>query len=584
MASTRSFSFTAVLIISWLCCLAILAQSPSSAEAVKRAETAFEETIAFTKKVSATLAEVKDEKSAALAATKLKALQMELDALIERADGIKLDMKSYEEVTAKFNEPLNAEGAELAKQVLRLEKIPELKAAVGRHANRMLIAIIDGVPARPAETIDPKGGTTDADWSLEVAPAAEQKKDAFVLPAMFEGVGLVNRAIALSPDGKWLATTNTVGVYAEKKHAEVRLWDTRTGALTYTLKGYPAEPNEETHLDFLAFTPDGQQIVTSGNRGLLKCWDLKNHKPGLTVKVATLTGYSKIEKATPVAVLPDGRLVAACRAGGIDLVEIASGKKSTAESDPTYYPAAIVVSPDGKRVATFMEDSGNNSMRVWDAEARKPMWTLGDGHVLRTLQFGAKGTTLLAFDHSSFEIKHYDRETGEPKKTIKIQQRLNSVGKLDKKIYGATFVGNDGLIVYHLYGADLYDCATGVSLRVLEDQSYVTDVASSADGSLVALSVHGGTRLIELPHLSAQKDPMATGDKKTKASKRKDPPSEKSSDLRQWKSADGRFSVKAQFEKLADKTVHLEREDGSKIQVPLEKLSKDDQAWVRGKP
>ena len=49
---------------------------------------------------------------------------------------------------------------------------------------------------------------------------------------------------------------------------------------------------------------------------------------------------------------------------------------------------------------------------------------------------------------------------------------------------------------------------------------------------------------------------------------------------RNWKSADGRFSIKAVLVKFADGIVHLKKADGKTIKVPHDKLSSPDQAYL----
>jgi hypothetical protein len=50
---------------------------------------------------------------------------------------------------------------------------------------------------------------------------------------------------------------------------------------------------------------------------------------------------------------------------------------------------------------------------------------------------------------------------------------------------------------------------------------------------------------------------------------------------RTWTDASGKFQVTAKFRGMVNKIVKLEREDGSVISLPLEKLSDDDQECIR---
>lgn len=50
---------------------------------------------------------------------------------------------------------------------------------------------------------------------------------------------------------------------------------------------------------------------------------------------------------------------------------------------------------------------------------------------------------------------------------------------------------------------------------------------------------------------------------------------------RTWASSDGKFSVEAKFGKFLDGVVTLVKQDGSAVNVPIDKLSSDDQDFIR---
>ena len=53
-------------------------------------------------------------------------------------------------------------------------------------------------------------------------------------------------------------------------------------------------------------------------------------------------------------------------------------------------------------------------------------------------------------------------------------------------------------------------------------------------------------------------------------------------ELREFQDDSGEFKIKAKFVKFSNGTVQLEKEDGEVISLPISKLSKDDQTYVRG--
>lgn len=58
---------------------------------------------------------------------------------------------------------------------------------------------------------------------------------------------------------------------------------------------------------------------------------------------------------------------------------------------------------------------------------------------------------------------------------------------------------------------------------------------------------------------------------------------QRAENTRTWKDTTGSYSIEATFVKMAGGKVTLEKQDGSRIDIDLNKLSNDDQQWVRAK-
>ncbi len=110
--------------------------------------------------------------------------------------------------------------------------------------------------------------------------------------------------LAFSPDGKLLASCEksalTAGSATEETilHRTIRLWDVATGKTRFVFDCY------EGDFCSLAFSPDGQTIVSGNENGLIRVWEVKTGKEVLRLQ----------DRAYPLdalALSPDGQTAAA---------------------------------------------------------------------------------------------------------------------------------------------------------------------------------------------------------------------------------------------------------------------------------
>ena len=113
-------------------------------------------------------------------------------------------------------------------------------------------------------------------------------------------------SVSFSPDGQRIASATdewlgSAGVF--KHHKTVKVWDAATGQETLTLEG---------HTDLIhsvAFSPDGQRIVSCGSDNTLKVW-------GATMGQEILTLRGHTQRVTSVSFSPDGSRIVTDRMTG----------------------------------------------------------------------------------------------------------------------------------------------------------------------------------------------------------------------------------------------------------------------------
>src|SRR5271166_5682591 len=133
----------------------------------------------------------------------------------------------------------------------------------------------------------------------------------------------------------------------------------------------------------LAFTPDGQQLVSASDDKTIRVWDIATGKTLRTIRGEAAPGDPG--KIYTMALSPDGKWLAAggwthgnCRGrcGEIRLYDFASGKLVALLKGHENVVYDVAFSPDGQRL---ISGSFDNSAIIWDVAARQVLHLL-KGH------------------------------------------------------------------------------------------------------------------------------------------------------------------------------------------------------------
>jgi WD40 repeat protein len=156
------------------------------------------------------------------------------------------------------------------------------------------------------------------------------------------------RAAAVTPDGRWLATS-TLG----DDHA-VGLWDLHTGKRVYRLAGHGRLGGQRA----LAFTRDGKQLLSWGDDMYLRTWDVRKGK--------AIEEHEILPDGQPIPgeddwnlrhldrgiISPDGSFLLLEARDSFIVFDTKTGKQTTKFGSEGDSIGAIAVSPDGKHLLT----------------------------------------------------------------------------------------------------------------------------------------------------------------------------------------------------------------------------------------
>jgi WD40 repeat protein/serine/threonine protein kinase len=201
--------------------------------------------------------------------------------------------------------------------------------------------------------------------------------------------------VAFSKDGERLASAGGDGT--------VKIWNSRTGAVVQTFKAHTDSTVS------VAFHPDGQHLASAGADRKVKVWDLKTEKEVFTEECDAIR---KFGTAYTVAFRPlDGRQLAAGNDGDVRVWDWRNRQIVHTFPGHRFHSIPVAFSRDGRRLATA--GASQVGPRVWDAEAGGlPLHTFPPHrHPVGALAFSPDGERLASasFDRS---VKLWDTTTG----------------------------------------------------------------------------------------------------------------------------------------------------------------------------
>jgi len=268
-------------------------------------------------------------------------------------------------------------------------------------------------------------------------------------------------SVAFSPDGQWLVSGSYDGT--------ARVWDVGSRQTVLSVGGHDAAVRA------VAFFPDGKQIVTGGFDGTAIVWEIPSGR-----QLHRLQGHTA--EVFSVAVSPGGRWIAT---GGWDhtvkLWDARTGTNFNTLLNDGSFCYSVVFSPDDERIvgASTSSDDAPGKITVWAVSSGKELLTFRDTAKIWSASFSADGRRIATGSHGLIAAV-WNAATG--------KAELSLEGHTGH-IYAAEFSPDDQRIVTGSADrtAKLWDSATGKELLTLKGHSgLVFAAAFSPDGRRIA--------------------------------------------------------------------------------------------------
>jgi eukaryotic-like serine/threonine-protein kinase len=271
-----------------------------------------------------------------------------------------------------------------------------------------------------------------------------------------------------SPDGRTLVTCGQDGT--------VRFWEVATGRPLRTIAAHATEVNGA------AFSPDGRTLATVSDDGTIKLWKVETG-----AEQATIPAHNG--EATAVRFTPDGRrLISAGRNDClVKLWDLTTFKELASTRAHEGFIENIALAPDGATLATSGADG---YARLWN------LANLGAGKSLHValraavygLAFSSDGTRL-ATAESSGRVRMCDLPSGQPREGFEGVAHSGGAQAVAFLAGDRMLVSGDGRAILWLS-----DGTTGNSLAVLNGHTgKIWGISVAPDGATFATVSSDGT-------------------------------------------------------------------------------------------
>ena len=284
------------------------------------------------------------------------------------------------------------------------------------------------------------------------------------------------RSVAFSPDSKKLVSGGDDGT--------ARLWDVKTGQLLRTYEG------QAVPVKSVAFSPDGKTIATGGDDEDVILWATDTGQLLHTLTLRSPGTFYILGGPDPinsVAFSPDGSKLANTNGSYIFMWDVTTGKelmRFTDTSSSDIY--SVKFSSDG---ITLVSGSTGGKVQLWGARTGKLWQTLSRksryNYTVNSVDFSPDGK-ILASGGDNHEVDFWDASTGEHLRTLQGHT---------SPVLGVSFSPNRRTLA-SVSGTEIrfWNTETGRQKHIITGHTWsVYSVALSPDGSRIASGAGDGS-------------------------------------------------------------------------------------------
>ncbi|MDM8558435.1 WD40 repeat domain-containing protein [Candidatus Parabeggiatoa sp. HSG14] len=318
-----------------------------------------------------------------------------------------------------------------------------------------------------------------------------------------------------SPDGQYvLSAPNSWNI---SKNKTIYLWDVKTGKQLALLQGHEKEGDKKA-VNSIAFSSDGQQIVTTANDFTARLWNVHPTKHLFT------EFKGKNEPINHAAFSPDGRYILTASGGfsehakdfTVRVWNVKTGKLHTQFKEHQIAVVYAAFSPDGQRILSLSRHPFNfaggkkNSVRIWNINSGKQSVQLtGHEGVFFHADWSPDGHWIVTSSDNG-TARLWNSQTG--RQRLVLRDKNNT----DKKVMGRFSYAKfspDGkqVLTTDNYIAIVWDSNTGQELfRVEKYKKRLTHAAFSPNGQQLVTTyrdhkariwnISTGEKIIDLVH------------------------------------------------------------------------------------